>query len=163
MKEVVFRRYKRLLDENAELPQLVIVDGGKGQLSAAVESLKNLNLYSSIPIIGIAKKLEEIYFPYDSIPIYLNKNSITLKLIQNLRNEAHRFGISFHRNKRSSAMLKSKLEQIKGIGPVYAQKIIKEFGSVEVLQSIDYKVIENTLGKKVALLLSEELKILGLK
>jgi excinuclease ABC subunit C len=163
MKEVVFRRYKRLLDENAELPQLVIVDGGKGQLSAAVESLKNLNLYSSIPIIGIAKKLEEIYFPYDSIPIYLNKNSTTLKLIQNLRNEAHRFGISFHRNKRSSAMLKSKLEQIKGIGPVYAQKIIKEFGSVEVIQSIDYKVIENTLGKKVALLLSEELKILGVK
>ncbi len=159
MEEIVFRRYKRLLDEKTELPQLVIIDGGKGQLSAAVSSLKRLNLYSKIPMIGIAKKLEEIYFPNDSIPIYLNKNSTTLKLIQNLRNEAHRFGIAFHRNKRSSEMLKGKLEMIKGIGPVYAKRIIKKFGSIDNLKATDLNVIEKNLGRKIAEILRIELKI----
>jgi excinuclease ABC subunit C len=112
MEEVVYRRYKRMLDENQKLPQLIIIDGGKGQLSSAMKSIERLDLREKIAIIGIAKKLEEIYFPGDSIPIYLDKNSYSLKLIQQLRNEAHRFGINFHRDKRSSEMTKSGLDQI---------------------------------------------------
>jgi excinuclease ABC subunit C len=157
MEEVIYRRYKRAVDEKSELPQLVIIDGGKGQLSAAVSSLKKLQLYSSIPIIGIAKKLEEIYFPNDSVPIYLNKNSTTLKLIQNLRNEAHRFGISFHRNKRSTNMLKNKLEQIKGIGPKSSEKIIKKFGSFDALKTANHYEIEKSLGKKIFDIIRNEL------
>ena len=113
MEEIVYRRYKRMTEENQKLPQLVIIDGGKGQLSSAMKSIDKLGLREKITVIGIAKKLEEIYFPGDSIPIYLDKNSISLKIIQQLRNEAHRFGINFHRDKRSSEMIKSDLDQIK--------------------------------------------------
>jgi excinuclease ABC subunit C len=157
MKEIVMRRYKRLLEENSELPQLIIVDGGKGQLSAAVSGLKELGIYKSIPVIGIAKKLEEIYFPNDPIPLYINKNSTTLKLIQNLRNEAHRFGITFHRNKRSARMLENSLEKINGIGPKAFEKIIHEFGSIEFLKKSEPALIEEKLGKKIAAIILKEI------
>jgi excinuclease ABC subunit C len=157
MKEIVMRRYKRLLEENSELPQLIIVDGGKGQLSAAVSGLKELGIYKSIPVIGIAKKLEEIYFPNDPIPLYINKNSTTLKLIQNLRNEAHRFGITFHRNKRSARMLENSLEKINGIGPKTFEKIIHEFGSIEFLKKSEPALIEEKLGKKIAAIILKEI------
>jgi excinuclease ABC subunit C len=150
MEEIVFRRYKRIIDERKELPQLVIIDGGKGQLNAALNSLKELNINRKIAIIGIAKRLEEIYYPNDKVPLYLDKKSPTLKLIQNLRNEAHRFGISFHRNKRSSDMIKSKLEGIKGIGEKSIEKLLKIFGSVESIKHKGLKEIEHAVGKKLA-------------
>ena len=150
IEEVILRRYKRQLDEEAELPQLVIIDGGKGQLNSAVKSLELLGLYKSIPVIGIAKRLEEIYFPHDSIPIYLDKNSPTLKLIQQLRNEAHRFGINFHRNKRSSELLQNQLESIRGVGALSAEKLLKEFGSIENIKMRTLSEIEAIVGKKIA-------------
>ena len=128
MEEVIFRRYRRMLDENTSLPQLAVIDGGKGQLSSAMKSIEKLGLRERITVIGIAKKLEEIYFPGDSLPIYLDKNSYTLKLIQNMRNEAHRFGINFHRDKRSSEMTRSVLDEIKGIGPKTKEILLKKFG-----------------------------------
>jgi excinuclease ABC subunit C len=124
MKEVVFRRYRRLIDENESLPQLIIIDGGKGQLSAALESLIELDLHGKLAIIGIAKRLEEIYFPGDSLPIYLDKRSETLKLIQQLRDEAHRFGITRHRNKRSKDAIRSEITEIKGVGFRTTQALI---------------------------------------
>ena len=130
MEEVVYRRYKRLLDEKEPLPQLIVIDGGKGQLSSAVKSLRELKLFGKIAIIGIAKKLEEIYFPGDSVPIYLDKRSETLKIIQQARNEAHRFGITHHRNKRSKNFIQSELLGIKGIGDKTQLELIKEFKSV---------------------------------
>ncbi len=148
MKEVVFRRYKRVLEENLELPDLLIIDGGKGQLSSTVEALKELNLYGKIPVIGIAKRLEEIYFPEDSIPIYIDKRSESLKLIQQLRDEAHRFGITAHRNKRSKNFLISQLEEIEGIGKLTAQKILKEFSSIKNLKAAPVEEIEKVVGKK---------------
>ncbi len=120
--------------KNKDLPQLVIIDGGKGQLSSAMKSIDKLGLREKITVIGIAKKLEEIYFPGDSVPIYLDKNSISLKIIQQLRNEAHRFGINFHRDKRSSEMIKSELDQIKGIGPKTKEILLKHFESVEKIR-----------------------------
>jgi excinuclease ABC subunit C len=134
MEEVIYRRYKRMIEEGQSLPQLIIVDGGKGQLSSALKSLDSLGLRNKIAIIGIAKKLEEIYFPGDSVPIYLDKNSISLKIIQNLRNEAHRFGINFHRDKRSSEMTKSELDTIRGIGPKTKEILLKHFGSVDKIR-----------------------------
>ena len=131
MEEVVFRRYKRLLSEGEPLPQLIVIDGGKGQLSSSIKSLTVLGLRGKIAIIGIAKRLEEIYFPEDSIPLYLDKKSETLKIIQQLRNEAHRFGISFHRNKRSKAAINSELESIDGIGQKTAEELLKYFKSVK--------------------------------
>jgi excinuclease ABC subunit C len=130
MREVVFRRYKRLSEEGKPLPQLVIVDGGKGQLRCAYETLKALGLYPKIALIGIAKRLEEIFFPEDNIPLYLDKNSPTLKVIQHLRDEAHRFCITFHRNKRSKGMIHSVLEDIDGIGDKTIAKLLSAFGSV---------------------------------
>jgi excinuclease ABC subunit C len=127
MEEVVFRRYARLLNEEKSLPQLIVIDGGKGQLSSAVTALEKLDLRGKISIIGIAKKLEEIYFPGDSVPIYINKNSQTLKVIQHLRDEAHRFGITFHRDKRSKEFIVSELSSIKGIGEKTTQKLLKGF------------------------------------
>jgi excinuclease ABC subunit C len=124
MFETVSRRYARLLEEAESLPQLIVIDGGKGQLHAATDALKELNLYGKISIIGIAKRLEEIYFPEDSIPLYLDKNSESLKLIQQMRDEAHRFGISFHRNKRSKQQITSELDSIKGIGPKIKEKLL---------------------------------------
>lgn len=147
MEEVVFRRYRRMLDEDNPLPDLVIIDGGKGQLGAAVKSLESLGIRGKVPIIGIAKKLEEIYFPGDSIPLYIDKNSISLKIIQNLRNEAHRFGISFHRDKRSRGMTKSSMDDIKGIGPKTKDILLSKFGSIEKLKSVSREDLEKLIGK----------------
>ena len=150
MEEVVYRRYRRLIEEKRNLPQLIVIDGGKGQLSAAVKSLKKLGIYGKIAILGIAKKLEELYFPGDSIPLYLNKNSSSLKIIQHLRNEAHRFGITFHRNIRSKIMTKTILESIEGVGPKTIEKLIKEFGSVDSIKTKTVEDISNVVPKKVA-------------
>ena len=153
MEEIVFRRYKRMIDEKQNLPQLVIIDGGKGQLSSAIKSIDKLGLRQKMTVIGIAKKLEEIYFPGDSIPIYLDKNSISLKIIQQLRNEAHRFGINFHRNKRSSEMIKSDLDQIPGIGPKTKEILLKHFGSVEKIRDSSQEELKGIIGaSKTAIL-----------
>ena len=137
MREVIFRRYKRLSDEGGTLPQLVVIDGGKGQLRCAYETLCQLGLETKISVIGIAKRLEEIFYPNDPIPLYLDKTSVTLKIIQQLRDEAHRFGITFHRNKRSKAMIHSVLQDIPGIGEVSLQKLIKKFGSVDKISEAE--------------------------
>ncbi|HRA60825.1 MAG TPA: excinuclease ABC subunit UvrC [Bacteroidia bacterium] len=147
MEEVVFRRYKRLIDENKSLPQLIVIDGGKGQLTSAVKALDSLELRGKISIIGIAKRLEEIYFPDDSVPIYINKNSQTLKIIQQLRDEAHRFGITFHRNKRSKEFITSELKSIEGVGDITMQKLLKEFKSVKKIKEQSLTVLEKSVGK----------------
>ena len=151
MEEVVYRRYKRLLNENKPLPQLVVVDGGKGQLSSAVKALDQLELRGKISIIGIAKRLEEIYFPGDSIPIYINKNSETLKIIQQLRDEAHRFGINFHRNKRSSVMIASELSSISGIGEKTTKKLLKDFRSVKNIREAEKAQLIESVGNSKAM------------
>jgi excinuclease ABC subunit C len=133
MEEVVFRRYRRLLEENEPLPQLIIIDGGKGQLSSALKSLEQLGLRGKITILGIAKRLEEIYYPGDSVPLYLDKKSETLKIIQQLRNEAHRFGITHHRDKRSKSALQTSVETIPGIGEKTMVTLLKHFKSVKRL------------------------------
>ena len=158
MYETVFRRYKRLRDEEQSLPQLIIIDGGKGQLHAATDALKDLNLYGKIAIIGIAKRLEEIYFPNDSIPLYLNKDSESLKLIQQLRDEAHRFGITFHRNKRSKQQIASELDSIKGIGPIIKEKLLKKYKSVKRVKEAPKEEIIELIGKSKTELLYKELK-----
>ena len=155
MEEIVFRRYRRMTEENQKLPQLVIIDGGKGQLSSAMKSIDKLELREKITIVGIAKKLEEIYFPGDSIPIYLDKNSISLKIIQQLRNEAHRFGINFHRDKRSSDMIKSDLDKIKGIGPKTKEILLKHFESVDEIKNVSAGELEKVVGGAKATILSE--------
>ena len=146
MEEAVYRRYKRVLKENLPLPQLIVVDGGKGQLSSAIKSLKRLKIDGKIAIIGIAKRLEEIYFPNDTTPLYLDKKSSALRLIQQLRNEAHRFGINHHRKKRISIGLSSSLEKIEGIGPKTIERLIKKFGSVKNLMSREKSEIEILIG-----------------
>jgi excinuclease ABC subunit C len=158
MEEIVYRRYRRMIDENQKLPQLIIIDGGKGQLSSAIRSIEKLELRDKITIIGIAKKLEEIYFPGDSIPIYLDKNTYTLKLIQQVRNEAHRFGINFHRDKRSSEMTKSSLDEIKGIGPKTKEILLKQFGSVDKILNASEDELQNVVGERKASILMETLK-----
>lgn len=158
MEEIVYRRYRRMLDENQKLPQLVIIDGGKGQLSSAVKSLEKLGLRDKVTIIGIAKKLEEIYFPGDSVPIYLDKNSISLKIIQHLRNEAHRFGINFHRDKRSSEMIKSGLDEIKGIGPKTKEILLKHFDSVDKIKDAPVEELEKLVGTSKASVLADYFK-----
>jgi excinuclease ABC subunit C len=150
MEEIVLRRYKRMIEERNSLPQLVIIDGGKGQLSSAMKSIGSLGLREKITVIGIAKKLEEIYFPGDSVPIYIDKNSISLKIIQQLRNEAHRFGIGFHRDKRSSAMIKSEIDEVAGIGPKTKNLLLKHFGSVEKLKSATEEELLNLIGSSKA-------------
>jgi excinuclease ABC subunit C len=158
MEEIVFRRYRRMIDERLGLPQLVIIDGGKGQLSSAIKSIDKLGLREKITVIGIAKKLEEIYFPGDSVPIYLDKNSISLKIIQQLRNEAHRFGINFHRDKRSSEMIESNLDYIKGIGPKTKENLLKHFGSVDKIRKSSPEELEKIVGPSKAAILSEYFK-----
>ena len=153
MEEIVFRRYKRVLKEKQSLPQLVIIDGGKGQLSSAVKSLKKLDILEKVTIIGIAKKLEEIFFHEDSVPLYLDKNSISLKIIQQLRNEAHRFGINFHRNKRSSEMTKSDLDLIKGIGPKTKEILLRKIGSPEKIKNIPFEQLSMIVGRQKASIL----------
>ena len=146
MEEVVYRRYSRLLNENQSLPQLIVIDGGKGQLSSAVSALEKLNLRGKIAIIGIAKKLEEIYVPDDPVPIYINKNSESLKIIQQIRDEAHRFGISFHRNKRSKMVTESELSKIKGIGGKTSQKLLLTFKSVKNIKETDKEILAKHIG-----------------
>lgn len=150
MEEVLTRRYSRLLNENQPLPQLVIVDGGKGQLSSAVTALKSVGVFDKLQLIGIAKNLEELFFPYDSVPLYLDKNSETLKLIQQLRDEAHRFGITHHRNKRSKNQLKSELDEIEGVGEKTKTMLLKAFKSVKKVKEASLEEIEKVVGKSKA-------------
>jgi excinuclease ABC subunit C len=150
MTEIVYRRYKRLLDEEQELPQLVIIDGGKGQLSASMKSIEALDLQDKIVVIGIAKRLEEIFFPGDSIPLYINKKSESLKLIQQLRNEAHRFAITFHRDKRSQKFTKSSLIDIPGVGQVTSQKLLKHFKSIKRMKAATQEELKEVVGSKLA-------------
>jgi len=150
MEEVVFRRYKRLLAENESLPQLIIIDGGKGQLSSALKSLDILGLRGKIAIVGIAKRLEEIYYPGDSVPLYLDKKSESLKVIQFLRNEAHRFGITFHRNKRSKSAIQSELEQIPGIGKQTITTLLRKFKSAKRVKMARLEELEIEVGKSRA-------------
>jgi excinuclease ABC subunit C len=179
MEEVVYRRYKRLLAEGQPLPQLIIIDGGKGQLGAAVKSLEALGirirdekgmrnegtgmkgdtgaiiphpspLIPEVTVVGIAKRLEEIFFPGDSVPLYINKKSESLKLIQQARNEAHRFAITFHRNQRSKDFTKTELEDIPGIGSKTAEKLLKHFGSVKKMREASAEEIEKAIGKGAA-------------
>jgi len=150
MEEVVFRRYKRLLNEDQPLPQLIIVDGGKGQLSSGVKALETLGLRGKIAIVGIAKRLEEIYYPGDSIPLYLDKKSESLKIIQQLRNEAHRFGITFHRNKRSKAALGTELSTITGIGEKTSVELLKHFRSISKIKEASKNSLAEIVGNAKA-------------
>ncbi|MBT7459250.1 MAG: excinuclease ABC subunit UvrC [Flavobacteriaceae bacterium] len=150
MEEVIYRRYKRLLDEKQDLPQLVVIDGGKGQLSSALLSIDALNLRSKIAVIGIAKRLEEIYYPNDSIPMYLDKRSETLKIIQQLRNEAHRFGVRLHRNRRSKHAVSSSLDGIAGIGEKTAVKLLKTFKSVKRIKDASINDLASVIGESKA-------------
>lgn len=150
MEEVVFRRYKRLLEEEAPLPQLILIDGGKGQLSSALKSLEKLGLRGEVPIVGIAKKLEEIFFPGDTVPVYIDKKSESLKLLQYLRNEAHRFGITHHRNKRSKNAIETALTKIPGIGEKTAEKLLNHYKSVKRIKDAPHTEICEIFGKKVA-------------
>ena len=153
MREVVFRRYSRIIKEKNQLPDLIIIDGGKGQLSSACEVLGTLKIYNKVNIIGIAKKLEEIYFPKDPFPVLLGKKSEQLKLIQNIRNEAHRFAINYHKTLRSNTFIKSELEEINGIGNITRIKLMKAFGSLEKIKKTDknelIKIIGNNKTEKV--------------
>jgi excinuclease ABC subunit C len=153
MEEVVYRRYKRLLEEKQDLPQLIVIDGGKGQLSSALKSIDALGLREHIAVIGIAKRLEEIFYPDDPIPLYLDKTSETLKIIQQLRNEAHRFGITFHRQKRSKSAIQTELEQIDGIGKQTLVTLLKHFKSAKRVGKASLeeltKVVGSARAKKV--------------
>jgi len=155
MEEVVHRRYRRLLDENQPLPQLIIIDGGKGQLSSALKSLEELGLRGKITILGIAKRLEEIFYPGDNVPLYLDKKSETLRIIQQLRNEAHRFGITHHRDKRSKGALKTSVEEIPGIGEKTMITLLKEFKSVKRLKETPETEIAKVVGPAKAKKITE--------
>lgn len=146
MNEIVGRRYLRLIAENEPLPDLIIVDGGKGQLSSACDALKSLGIYGQVPIVGIAKRLEEIYFPEDSLPLYIDKRSESLKLIQQIRDEAHRFAITFHRDKRSKGSLVSELDGVVGVGKVTATKLLKHFGSIRAIRESSVETLTTLIG-----------------
>ena len=150
MEEVVYRRYKRLLDEKQSLPQLIIIDGGKGQLSSSVKSLKKLGILDKVTIVGIAKQLEEIFFPGDSVPLYINKKSESLKVIQHARNEAHRFAITFHRNMRSKNFTTTELTNIPGIGDKTAEKLLTHFGSVKKVKTALFAELSEVVGNNAA-------------
>ena len=147
MEEVIYRRYKRILDEGAPLPQLILIDGGKGQLSSAIKSLKLLGLYGKISIISIAERLEEIFFPNDSIPLYLDKKSETLKILQRVRDEAHRFGVKHHRTRRKNSALKSELEEIPGVGKKTIELLLSKLKSVKRVREASLETLEEILGK----------------
>lgn len=147
MEEAVFRRYRRLIEEGDSLPQLIVIDGGKGQLSSAMNSLKKLGIEKQVTVIGIAKKLEEIYYPGDSLPLYIDKKSESLKIIQHLRDEAHRFGITFHRKKRDKGTLKSELEEIEGIGKTTVEKLLSKFKSVKKIREATNEQLSEVLNK----------------
>lgn len=157
MKEIVYRRYKRLLDENEPLPNLIVIDGGKGQLGAALDSLEKLNLIGKIEIISIAKRLEEIFKPGDNIPLYVDKKSPVLKVIQHIRNEAHRFGITFHRNKRSNTWMNSEFENIKGIGEKTVNELFIKFKSAEAIHQASLEELAEVIGMAKAKILREHL------
>lgn len=158
MYEVVKRRYLRQIIENNSLPDLIIIDGGKGQLNAATKALKELEIYGEIPIIGIAKRLEEIYFPEDQIPIHISKKSAALKLIQKIRDEAHRFAITFHRQKRSSSALRSSLSEIKGVGPKTAQKLLNEFKTIKRIKEANIEDLIKSIGSAKTNIIIENIK-----
>lgn len=147
MEEVIFRRYKRMLDEGESLPQLILIDGGKGQLSSAIKSLKLLGLYGKITIVGIAKRLEEIFFPEDPIPLYLDKKSETLKILQRVRDEAHRFGVRHHRTRRTNSTIKSELEEIPGVGEKTIEMLLSKLKSVKRIKEANLETLEEILGK----------------
>ena len=150
MEEVIYRRYSRLLDEGEPLPQLILIDGGKGQLSSAVKSLKLLGLYGKISIIGIAKRLEEIFFPEDPVPLYLDKKSETLKVLQRVRDESHRFGVKHHRTRRKNSTIKSELEEIPGVGEKTIQQLLSKLKSVKRIKEASLETLEEMLGKSKA-------------
>jgi excinuclease ABC subunit C len=158
MKEIVYRRYHRMIVEQQALPNLIVIDGGKGQLSAAMESIYNLKLEHQVQVISIAKRLEEIYHPNDSYPLHISRKSETLKVIQQIRNEAHRFGITFHRNKRDKNTLKTELSEIKGIGETMANKLLQEFKSVKNIAQQSQEDLEKVIGKAKAKLVVEFFK-----
>ncbi|MEJ8758442.1 excinuclease ABC subunit UvrC [Pontibacter sp. H259] len=153
MYEIVTRRYRRLLDENQPLPQLIIIDGGKGQLSFAVKALKDLNLWGQVAIVGIAKRLEEIFYPGDNLPLYIDKKSESLRLIQRIRDEAHRFAITFHRSKRDASTLKTELTDIKGIGPAISDQLLTKYRSVKKLRELTLSELTAEIGKSKAAIL----------
>jgi excinuclease ABC subunit C len=150
MEEAVLRRYTRILNEEGELPQLIVIDGGKGQLSSAIKSLKKLEIDKKVTIIGIAKRLEELYYPGDQYPLYLDKKSETLKVIQQLRDEAHRFGITFHRKKRNKGTLATELELIEGIGNLTSEKLLRYFKSVKKIKEATLEELGEIVNLKQA-------------
>jgi excinuclease ABC subunit C len=152
---VVYRRYKRMLDEGLDLPQLIIVDGGKGQLHSAMKSIEKLDLRHKVALIGIAKRLEEIYFPGDPVPLYLDKKSESLRLIQQMRDEAHRFGIAHHRQRREKFMATSELDRIKGIGEQTRTKLLTHFDSVAVLKTTGFEKLSAVVGPAKARIITE--------
>jgi len=158
MYEIVNRRYGRIIEENKSLPDLIVIDGGKGQLNAAIKALKNLDLYGSVPVIGIAKRLEEIYFPHDEIPVHIDKKSPSLKLLQHIRNEAHRFAITFHRKKRSNQSLQSELDNIKGIGEKTKNRLLLHFKSLNKIKSASTDEIIKLIGDHKAHLILPYIK-----
>ena len=155
MEEVVYRRYKRLIDEQKKLPDLIVIDGGKGQLSSAIKSLKELGINDKVQIISIAKRLEEIYYPLDEYPLHLHKKSETMRVLQHIRNEAHHFGITFHRLKRSQGTFKSDLENIPGIGKSITEKLLKHFKSIKKIKEATIEQIEGVVGKSKAKIITE--------
>lgn len=159
MTEVVGRRYKRVIEEGLPLPKLIVIDGGKGQLSSAVEALKQLNIYGQVPIIGIAKRLEEIYFPDDQYPIHIDKKSESLRLLQRVRDEAHRFAITFHRDVRSKNAFNTSLTDIPGIGKTIAEKLLKKFKSLKKIEAASLEELEETVGKSKGQLVYEAMQI----
>ncbi len=158
MREVIHRRYKRAVEEKQALPQLIIIDGGKGQLSSAVESLKELGVYGRVTVVGIAKRLEELYFPDDELPLYLDKKSETLRVIQQIRDEAHRFGITHHRKRRDKGTLQSELDAIQGIGPSTIELLLKELKSVKKIKEAPLELLEQIVGKAKATLIKDYFK-----
>ncbi len=160
MEEVIYRRYKRMLDEGEKLPDLILIDGGKGQLSSAVKSLRLLGLYGKITIAGIAKRLEEIFFPEDSIPLYLDKKSETLKILQRVRDEAHRFGVKHHRTRRKNYTIKSELEEIPGVGEKTIELLLSKLKSVKRIKEANLETLEEILGKSKAKVIWEYFNVL---
>lgn len=158
MEEVIHRRYKRMLDEALPLPQLIVIDGGKGQLSAAVSSLEKLGLRGKIAVIGIAKRLEELYYPDDPLPLYIDKKSETLRIIQQLRDEVHRFGITHHRKRRSKGVIKTELEEIPGIGPRTAEELLRKFRSVQRIKEAPLEALAALIGEAKAIRVKEHLE-----
>jgi excinuclease ABC subunit C len=150
MEEIVYRRYRRLLDEGGDLPQLIVVDGGKGQLSAAISSLEKLGLVGQIGIVGLAKRLEEIFLPNDPTPLFLDKNSFSLRLLMHLRDEAHRFGITFHRKRRSSKMLLHELNHVSGVGETSVEKLLAKYKTIARIKEAGYEDVAQLIGARSA-------------